>query len=212
VDLLHHLDDRLFFAVNAFASHTTWLHAPVELYAGYGVVLFALLLVAAVLRARGRSSRDLAAAGWAGSGTLLAVAVNQPLGHLIDEARPYATHPHVLLLAHRSGDFSFPSDHAVMAGAVATGLLLAWRRLGLVAVVLAALMAFARVYIAAHYPWDVAAGLVVGALVVVTGWLGLQRPLVAVADVLRRVPPFRTVFAAPSSPRSQRSSGTRSAA
>jgi hypothetical protein len=46
VDLLHNLDDRLFFAVNAFASHTTWPHAPVELYANDGVVLFAVLLVA----------------------------------------------------------------------------------------------------------------------------------------------------------------------
>ena len=121
---LHHLDDRLFFACNAFAGRTPWLHGPVEAYAGYGVVLFGVLLVLALLRARRRGTRDLAAAGWAGVATLLAVAVNQPIAHLVHEARPYATHPHVLLLTHRSADFSFPSDHAVMAGAAATGLLL----------------------------------------------------------------------------------------
>jgi undecaprenyl-diphosphatase len=200
VDSLHRLDDRVFFAINSLAAHTTWLHAPVELYANYGVALFAVLLAVALLRARVRSSRELAATVWAGLGTLLALAVNQPLGHLVHEARPYATHPHVLLLAHRSSDFSFPSDHAVMAGAVAAGLLIAWRRTGVLAVVLAVLMAFARVYIAAHYPWDVVAGLLVGAVVVAVGWLLLRRPLVAVTDALRGVPPFRVAFAARTGP------------
>lgn len=211
MDSLHRLDDRVFFAINSLAEHTTWLHAPVEVYANYGVVVFAALLVVTVLRARGRSSRDLAAAGWAGLGLLLAVAVNQPLGNLVHEARPYATHPHVLLLVHRSSDFSFPSDHAVMAGAVAAGLLIAWRRVGVVAVALALLMAFARVYIAAHYPWDVLAGLMVGAVVVALGWVALQQPLVAVVELLRGVPPFRTVFAARTHHLSE-SSDSRSAA
>lgn len=188
MDWLHRLDDRLFFSTNAFADRTPWLHGPVELYAGYGVVLFGVLLVLTLLRARRRSSRDLAAAGWAGLATLLAVAVNQPIAGLVHEARPYTTHPHVLLLAHRSADFSFPSDHAVMAGAAATGVLIAWRRLGWAALVAALLMAFARVYIAAHYPWDVLAGLLVGAGVAALGWLVLRRALIMVTDRLRRAP------------------------
>ena len=195
MDSLHHLDDRLFLATNALAVHTGWLHRPVEVYANFGVALFGALLVVALWRARRRSSRDLAAAGWAGVGTLLAVALNQPVGNAVHEPRPYLTFPHVLLLAHRSSDFSFPSDHAVMAGAVAAGLLIAWRRLGVAAVALAGLMAFARVYIAVHYPWDVVAGLLLGAGVVVLGWVVLRRPLVRLVDGLRGVPPFRTVFA-----------------
>ena len=121
---LRTLDDRLMLAVNAFARHTGWLHAPFLAYASYGVVLFALLLLAGVLVARHRSDRDLAAAGWACLATLLAVALNQPVGHLFAEARPYAVHPGLLRLADPTRDFSFPSDHAVMAGAVAAGLLL----------------------------------------------------------------------------------------
>lgn len=35
------------------------------------------------------------------------------------EARPYVTHPQILRLADVTTDFSFPSDHAVLAGAVA---------------------------------------------------------------------------------------------
>ena len=44
--------------------------------------------------------------------------------------RPYQTHPWLLVLASRTSDFSFPSDHAVMAGAVAAGLLLVSRLTG----------------------------------------------------------------------------------
>ena len=153
---LRTLDDQAMLAVNSLARHTGWLHAPVLAYASYGVLLFALLLLAGVLTSRSGGTRSLAAAGWACVGTLLAVAVNQPVGHLFAEARPYATHPGLLRLADPTRDFSFPSDHAVMAGAVTAGLLLVSRRLGLVAAAAAVLMAFSRVYIAAHYPWDVA--------------------------------------------------------
>ena len=97
-------------------------------------------------------------------------------------------------LADPTRDFSFPSDHAVMAGAVAAGLLLVSRRLGLLAVVAALVMAFARVYIAAHYPWDVIAGLGLGAAVVVLGWVLLGRRLLALTGWLRSRPGVREVF------------------
>jgi membrane-associated phospholipid phosphatase len=172
----------LFQHINSFARHTGWLHNPLRDYANYGVVLFALMLVAGWWLARSRDARTMAAALWAGAATLLAVAINQPLVHHFHEARPYTDHLHILVLAHRSTDYSFPSDHSVMAGAVAVGLWLVDRRLGIVASVAAVLLAFARVYIAAHYPHDVIAGLAVGAAVVVVGWLLLAGPIAWLVD------------------------------
>jgi undecaprenyl-diphosphatase len=195
MDVLHKLDDRLFLAVNALARHTSWAHGAVVAYATYGVVLFGLLLLAGVLATRRGPARTLAAAGWACLATLLAVAVNQPLGNLVNEGRPYATHPHLLVLASRTSDFSFPSDHAVMAGAAAAGLLLVSRRLGLLAAGAALVMALARVYIAAHYPWDVLAGLALGAVVAVLGWLLLGGPLTILTTWLRDRPGLRALFA-----------------
>lgn len=188
------LDDRVLHDVNTFARHTGWLHAPALNYATYGVVLFAGLLIAGLLLARTRRARTLAAAGWACLAAVVAVAVNQPVGHLFHEARPYATHRHLLVLASRTSDFSFPSDHAVMAGAAAAGLFLVSRRLGVIAAAAAVLMALARVYISAHYPWDVLGGLVFGAAVTGLGWLILRIPLTALVAQSRRLPGLRAVL------------------
>ena len=160
------MDDRLFEAVNRFAGATPWLHTVVGGYASYGVAVFAVLLLAGwwIVRRSGAPTR-MAGVICAGAATLVAVALNQPIVHAVARPRPYTVHPDLVVLAHRSGDFSFPSDHATMAGAVAVGLLLVSRRLGLVAVAAAVAMAGARVYVGAHYPGDVAAGLLLGGLV-----------------------------------------------
>ncbi len=208
MDTLHRLDDRLFTDVNDLARHTGWLHGAVLGYATYGVVLFAALLLAALWLRRATTDRALATAGWAPLAVLLAVGLNQPLVSAFAEARPYTTHPGLLVLASRSSDFSFPSDHAVMAGAAAAALWLVSRALGALAAVAALAMAFSRVYIAAHYPWDVTAGLVFGALVALVGWVLLRRPLTILTRWLRTRPGLRQAFPAPAAQPALRSEPT----
>jgi membrane-associated phospholipid phosphatase len=190
-------DYRLLTGINDLARRTPWLHGVLLGYATYGVVLFAALLLTGVLLRRRGTDRQLARAGWACLATPIAVGLNQPLVAAFAEARPYTTHPHLLVLATRSTDFSFPSDHAVMAGAAAAGLWLASRVLGAIATVAALVMAVARVYIAAHYPWDVVAGLVVGAWIALVGWALLRVALTWLTGRLRRRPGVRRVFPSP---------------
>jgi membrane-associated phospholipid phosphatase len=197
MDTLRRLDDALLTDVNGFARHTGWLHGVVLGYATYGLALVAALLLAGVLVHRAGTDRSLAAAGWACLAVPIAVGLNQPLVSAFAEARPYAGHSQLLVLATRSSDFSFPSDHAVMAGAAAAGLWLASRTLGAIAGVAALAMAFSRVYIAAHYPWDVVAGLVFGAVVALLGWVLLRVPLTAMTRWLRDRPGVRQAFPAP---------------
>jgi undecaprenyl-diphosphatase len=167
-----------FLELNSFARATPWLHAAFRDYAECGVVLFAAVLVWAWWRSRSSGNlSSVAAALWAPAGALLAVGLNQPLGNWVREPRPYTTLQHVEVLVARSSDFSFPSDHAVMAGAVAAGVWLASRRLGLLTAVAAVLMAFTRVYVGAHYPGDVAVGLLFGAAVTAIAYLLLRRVL-----------------------------------
>jgi membrane-associated phospholipid phosphatase len=183
-------DDRsLFLTINEWAQDTPWLHGPLKAYAGYGVVLFGALLVVGYLVARRRRDLDLLTASlWAALAPLIAVALNQPIASGVNEPRPFAVFPHALLLGHRSADPSFTSDHATMAGAIAVGLLLVSRRLGAVASAAAVLMAFARVYVGAHYPVDVLAGLILGGAVTGLGWLLLRRPLRQLLAAVARSP------------------------
>lgn len=180
-------DVWLFLQVNDLAVATPWLHPVMAGYARDGLLVFAVLMVIGWWIARRRADRRaMAAAVWTPLGMLLALGLNQPLGELVDRHRPYAVLPDILVLADRTADPSFPSDHAVVAGAVTAGLWLVSRRLGLVTAAAALLMAFARVYIAAHYPLDVLAGLAFGAAVALGGWLLARPALMALLDRVER--------------------------
>jgi undecaprenyl-diphosphatase len=177
------VDYRLFNWVNRVQLHTGWAHGIFRFYAKDGIALFAVVLLAGWWVSRSRSDlAGVAGSVWAAGAALIGLAVNQVIGHAVDRARPYVTHPGVHLLVAPTKDASFPSDHAVVAGAVAAGLLLVDRRVGIVAAILAILMAFARVYVGAHYPGDVIAGLAIGGAIAAVAY----RPVVAGLSALAR--------------------------
>lgn len=170
------LDTRIFYCINNFARDTPWLHPVVAGYANDGVALFASLLLAGWwIARRANNPSAMTAAVWAPLGVLAAIAINQPIADYINAIRPCNALPHIVVL-HCNTDGGFPSDHAMMAGAVTAGVWLVNRRLGVIAAIAALAMAWARVYVGAHYPQDVVAGLSVGAALSVTGYL-LARPV-----------------------------------
>ncbi|MFE3001870.1 phosphatase PAP2 family protein [Nocardia sp. NPDC059246] len=182
------VDTRIFYDINDFARDTPWLHPIVSGYANYSVLLFAVLLLAGWwIARRDGDPAAIVAAVWAPLGMLTALMINQPIAAAVDETRP-CNALHDIVILHCNTDAGFPSDHAVMAGAVAAGLWLVNRRLAVLAAVAAVVMTFARVYIAAHYPQDVLAGLALGAAVSLVGFY-LARPLMArLLALLARTP------------------------
>lgn len=181
------LDSRWYLAANRLSKHTPWLHPYAAAYALWGgLALLAILLIlhwwTAARRAADPASQ-VATAFVAGVGTVAALLLNQPLSAAVARPRPFLAFPHALVLLPRSGDFSFPSDHLMIAGAFVSGMWKLDRRLGAVALVSSLALGFARVYAGVHYPGDVAAGLVLGAAIGVAAQLLAQRP---VARTLRR--------------------------
>lgn len=164
------MDNSLFRWFNRLANRTGWAHGFFTTFADFGIAIFAVLLLSAYLIGRKRDVlRIIAGSVWAGAAALVALGIGQIIGGAIDRLRPYEAMTGVHVLVDKTTDFSIPSDHATAAGAVAVGLFLAHRRVGVIAVFAALLMAFTRVYVGAHYPGDVVAGLALGGLVAVVG-------------------------------------------
>ena len=185
------LDSSWYRAINEFARDTPWAHNVLANYANWaGLTLLALLLVSGWLigRRRANAPRVTATAFLVGIGAVLALLLNQAIGAAVARPRPCHALTHVEVLLHCATDSSFPSDHAMIAGAFAAGLLLLNRWLGLLALLFALLLAFARVYVGVHYPSDVAGGLIIGAAVGTLVVLILRQPTTTIATRLVRTP------------------------
>jgi undecaprenyl-diphosphatase len=84
---------------------------------------------------------------------------------LFDRERPPLRYAEPDPLVRTPHDGSFPSGHAATSFAAATILSFAFPRLTPYLFVLAAAVAWSRVYVGVHYPLDVLGGAVLGALV-----------------------------------------------
>ncbi len=193
-------DASWYLDINHFSRDTSWLHSFLGAYALWGgLLVLAAAMVGAwwFLARRGRDApRQVATAWLGGAGALVALAANQGIGATVDRTRPCHLFHHAVVLLSCANDASFPSDHAMIGGALVAGIFLVNRRLGLAALVAALLLAFARVYSGVHYPGDVAAGLAIGAAID-SVLVFLLRPLVAIVARWMVRTPLRLLVSAP---------------
>lgn len=99
---------------------------------------------------------------------------NGVLKNVIGRVRPYnldGAYGSIIgvddLLVGQPGDKSFPSGHTLGSFEAALAMLYYDRRFGIPAVVLAAMIAFSRMYLYLHYPTDIMGGVVLAVINVI---------------------------------------------
>jgi len=127
---------------------------------GDGIFWYALM--AALPLADGRQgaivSMQLAATG------LVSLAIYRLLKRWIRRPRPYASHHGIIARVSPLDQFSFPSGHTLHAVAF-TAIACAWYpALAWILVPFSTLVALSRIVLGLHFPSDVAAAVVIGAL------------------------------------------------
>lgn len=158
-----HLDYQLFSSLNNFAGHNRLLDVSMLLIARWGISLYLLLLGWLWLKTEKRANRRLKLVVKTGLAAVAALALNQVIGLIYFRPRPFVLHQ-VNLLAGRSADASFPSDHTAFAAAFTGALLDKGRGLAAFMAVFTVVLGISRVYVGTHYPLDVLGGICTGFL------------------------------------------------
>ncbi|VWB27213.1 phosphoesterase [Burkholderia pseudomultivorans] len=120
----------------------------------------------------------------AGVGVCVALGLAQVIGHIWFSPRPFMAGVGTQLIPH-APDSSFPSDHMTFAWSLAAGLLLGstTRATGCVVAALALAIAWGRIYVGVHWPFDMAGGVLVGTAGALAAHLYGHR----VTDLLERI-------------------------
>ena len=119
-----------------------------------------------------------------GAAILISESITSALKQWLERDRPPLADPEPRTLVDLPATYSFPSGHAAVSFACATVLALAVPRLRWPLYGLATLIAFSRVYVGVHFPFDVLAGAAIGvAVAIALRMLG--------AALRRSAPPMR---------------------
>lgn len=152
------IDYQLFHWINLQSGQLTYLNGIMIFFAKFAIFMFPVGIFAYGVS---KSRRNLMMALQAILAACAGTTVSFIIGHLLYRDRPFVTHSVIQLISH-SADASFPSDHATVAFACATAFWLGHVRYRWGWVLIAACIAFARVWSGVHYPSDVAAGALLG--------------------------------------------------
>lgn len=137
----------------------------------FGAVWIVLAAAISLATRRNVGSPVLLTASSVWTADLLALAIKAG----VERRRPSLSVPQADPLLG-AGGWSFPSGHAATAFAGAVSLTYLWRRGAPLFFLLAAAIAFSRVYVGVHYPGDVLAGAALGTAVGLAWVAALRLP------------------------------------
>jgi len=161
------VDTNLFFLLNFKAQNCVFdFLMPILTNLDYWRIPFILLAIFLLVfgQKRGRIAVLLLVLGI----TLSDQVCNSLLKPLVGRSRPCNVLENVHLLINCTKSFSFPSSHAtnIFTGMILFSFVYPKLKIGLLTA--AALVAYSRVYVGVHYPFDVLAGTILGILCALT--------------------------------------------
>ena len=103
---------------------------------------------------------------------LMLIISNLILKNLIMRDRPCWIDTAVELLVKCPDSYSFPSGHTASGFAAAISILMYHKKGGILAVLLAATIAFSRMYLFVHFPTDILGGIIIGSMIAIAArWI-----------------------------------------
>ena len=150
-------DKYLFYSINGL--HHNYLDKAFCMLTELGGVFFHVLLVLTLTAFPSTRAIGIKL----GIIEIVVTLVVQIFKYLVARVRPYDNLLNVIALRTEK-DFSFPSGHTATSFACAVFLSSMLSGVGLLVMLLAALIGYSRIYLGVHYPSDVIAGGMIGAL------------------------------------------------
>lgn len=142
--------------------HNEWLNAVMIFFSTIGNGGMVWIVISVVLALIPRTRR-------CGFAMMVSMALtflfgNLLLKNLIARPRPFMVDDSVALLIPNPSEYSFPSGHTANSFAAAVVIFGHYRKAGIGAFLVAAVIAFSRMYLFVHYPTDILGGIALGTL------------------------------------------------
>lgn len=127
-----------------------------------GSASFCMIFVIASIISKNKGIRNLGVL--ASLSIITSGGITHVLKRLKSRIRPYIKIPSLYAKKIGVDEYSFPSGHTTAAFSIGMSVALCFSSLAFIALIIASLVGFSRVYLGVHYPTDVGAGVVVGSL------------------------------------------------
>jgi len=169
------MDTTLFWSLYGLSHQSVFFDAAGVFFAEYAAYVWAVILaVAFIWPSENRAGNRAMVIASVAAGLIARFAVKAALVFAYPRPRPFvilpSVHPLIATLSWENLQ-SFPSGHAIFFFALAAALFCFNKKIGLWALIAAAFISVARVYVGVHWPSDILGGAVLGVL---TGWLAYR--------------------------------------
>lgn len=165
LDILESLNQRLFLMLNASASTSPWKVEFATVSADYAIYIIPVILVVLWLRGNDQTRGGLVMAILVAE---LALFVNQLIPIWWFHPRPFML-PIGKTFVEHAADSSFPSDHLtfILGVAFALGYWTRLRGTTFIIMGIGMLVAWARIFIGVHFPFDMIGSALIAAILLV---------------------------------------------